>query len=590
MTYVWLIAILTGAIAGVATPAAWYGIDKLRTDFLSANMEPIVQAFTLPAIAGTAIFFMFFLSRAFRSADGFTYFIADLHYNDGNRSTKHSIIHGIAAFFMLLGGGAVGMEAVNCEILSAMGAKISAKLKLPPLKQKTLMACGFAASLAAMFGQPAPAFLFVIELLYGWGGVASSVGPLAVAAFLAAGLSKSLTSATGYFHSLAGNDGGLSLAFRGANFEMQPIEALSLMAVIGIAAGIFAPMAIWLFRRTDYDLHSMFNTRRSVDFSLTEFAVRVVAWIGLTTLVFYVFSDAAGTGIDLVYTSLGEGFLIKAAVLAIIVRVLLSVLAYSVLGSIGLILPVLVIGALLGSLLFNLTGQFFEVSSATFALLAMGAFFSASFGTPVSATALVFGYAGGVVSGNIGFLVAALAANFGAHLLCGLFQEERMGTMGLYRHGIRFRNGMCFNTLSSITVQDAMITWVNPVKQDSSIGEAYKNLMNSRFLKLPVVDGEQKLKGIVSLSDFYRLEAWKGLEKDSQVYNLLGVEEFIRPTNLKVRPEMSLEEAIKIMGDEEVVPVADDESGVFKGLLLKTDLVNLYNKEVVKKSFRRETF
>ena len=47
-----------------------------------------------------------------------------------------------------------------------------------------------------------------------------------------------------------------------------------------------------------------------------------------------------------------------------------------------------------------------------------------------------------------------------------------------------------------------------------------------------------------------------------------------------------IEAALANMSDEEYVPVLEDGSR-YVGLLLKSDLVNLYNKEVVKKAFRR---
>ena len=162
-----------------------------------------------------------------------------------------------------------------------------------------------------------------------------------------------------------------------------------------------------------------------------------------------------------------------------------------------------------------------------------------------------------------------------------------MASMGLYRHGIRFRSGMCFNTLSSIQVRDAMLSWVTPLSKEASIGEAYKTLMSSRFLKLPVVDTEGKYCGVLSLNDFYGLEAWRRLGESSEVHNLLGISELIKQSSQKVKVNMSLEDALRLMSDEELVSVVEEDNNKFAGILLKSDLVNLYNKEVVKKAFRR---
>jgi CBS domain-containing protein len=216
----------------------------------------------------------------------------------------------------------------------------------------------------------------------------------------------------------------------------------------------------------------------------------------------------------------------------------------------------------------------------------MGGYFSAAFGTPVAATALVFGYASGLMADSALFLFTALATNFSAHFLCGKFQSDRLASMGLYRHGIRFRKGMCYNTLSGIQVRDAMITYVNPVLSQSSLGEAYKRLMESKFSTLPVVDLKGRMTGVVSLSDFYGLDTWKRLGESSQVHNLVGVEEMLKVARVKLLPHMNLETALEKMSDEELAPVVE-ENDTYVGVLIKSDLVNLYNKEVVKKAFRR---
>ncbi|RYZ97496.1 MAG: CBS domain-containing protein [Proteobacteria bacterium] len=230
--------------------------------------------------------------------------------------------------------------------------------------------------------------------------------------------------------------------------------------------------------------------------------------------------------------------------------------------------------------------QMLPASSGTIALLSMGAYFSAAFGTPVAATALVFGYASGLMTDYALFLFTALATNFGSHYLCGKLQTDRLASMGLYRHGIRFRAGMCYNTLSGIQVKDAMVTYVDPIPRGCSIGDAYKRLMESKFSTLPVVQEDGKMDGLISLSDFYGLETWKRLSHESQVHSLVGVEEMVKPARVKLHPDMNLEAALLSMSDEDFATVVEKDRYV--GLLVKSDLVSLYNKEVVKKAFRKE--
>ena len=68
---------------------------------------------------------------------------------------------------------------------------------------------------------------------------------------------------------------------------------------------------------------------------------------------------------------------------------------------------------------------------------------------------------------------------------------------------------------------------------------------------------------------------------------LLGIAELLKPAQTNVHPEMSLEDALGEMRDEELIAVVEPKDTKYAGLLVKSDVVNLYNKEVIKKAFRR---
>jgi chloride channel protein, CIC family len=586
---IWALSAVIGCLAGVLTPAAWWAIqwgEEWIAGSSQREQPGLGYIIGLPFGAAAAVFLLFLLFRGFRSADGFTYFISDLHFQDGRRKFRYSFLHGIGALILLFGKAVVGIEAFLMEALSAFGSWAGLKGKLSANQVRTLAACGATAAIAAMLGQPTAAFLFVVELLYGWGSISFAVGAYALTAFVAASVAQSLTSPTGFFHSVFGTDAGLSLAVRAESFGLDFRGMLYCVVAVSLSAGLLAAFSIWVHRRTDKELHSLLGAGRASDVAPSAFALRLGVWALLTAVALYQFPQVLGSGTALLHESLSLGYGLWAVALALLARILLGAVVYSVIGSMGLILPTLVTGGLLGACLAILGQGVLPLNPGTLALLSMGAYFSAAFGTPVAATALVFGYASGLMTDSAFFLFTALLTNFSAHYLCGLLQSDRLASMGLYRHGIRFRRGMCYNTLSGIKVRDAMITYVNPVSLQSSIGDAYKRLMESKFSVLPVVDEGGKMMGMVSLSDFYGLDTWKRLGEESQVHSLVGVEEMLKPARVRLHPDMNLETALEGMSDEELAPVVES-NGVYVGLLVKSDLVNLYNKEVVKKAFRR---
>lgn len=121
----WLLVVAIGILAGVATPAAWW-LLQAANDWLVGEGPwtgaSIAQAVSLPLGVALALALFFGLWRSFRSADGFTYFISDLHFQDGRRKLRYSVPHGIGSIFLLFGKGVVGLEAAGMEILSALGS------------------------------------------------------------------------------------------------------------------------------------------------------------------------------------------------------------------------------------------------------------------------------------------------------------------------------------------------------------------------------------------------------------------------------------------------------------------------------------
>ena len=495
---VWLIAAAMGVAAGTLVPLAWALLLDLRDRIDTMQLDPLWGSILIPFLVGAVCYGLLTGARALRTADGFTYFFSELHYNEGRRNGLSSFVHGIVAFLMLLGGGVLGLEAVAFEWISSLGSRLGEWFRMPTLRLRTLMACGLTAGLAATLNQPATALLFSVELLYGWTGLTAAIGPLALTAFLAAGVSGTLVAPGAWLHMVTGTDGGIAMGLRGVSFVLHGWESIYAFAAISLCAAAMAIVAIWLFTATDRYLNQIFASDGEAEgIQSRSVPLRFGLWAALTAFALYRFPEVAGVGVTLAHASVWGSLPLMAVVAAFGVRLVLGAFTYAAIGTMGLVLPTLILGALLGAGVAALL-PFEALAVAPVTLLGMGAFLAAAFGVPVTATALVFSFSGGLISENGMFLFVSIGANFAAHFLTGLVMQDRLVTMGLHRHGIRFRSGMCFNTLSSITVKDAMLSWVKPIPKDASIGSAYKTLMESRFLKLPVADQEQKLSGVLS--------------------------------------------------------------------------------------------
>lgn len=571
---IWICAILLGAIAGFLTPLLWFILQNL--EILSSSYPNFIW----PLVAASVACALVAATRTFRSADGFTYLISDIHFQDGKRKTRFSLVHSLANFCVLAGKGVVGIEGIFIELLSVLGSFLGQKAKLSATQMRTLAACGITASIAAVLGQPLVAVLFVVELLYGT--ISYSIGVHALCAFVASGVALTVTAPDAWLGSVSSNDNGLSNALWTVTQSLDlKSAALSLLLIPVI--GIVAAALVWLYRKTDAELYGLFGLAKKRDLRFSDLVVRVGIWAVLTSVTLSLFPQVLSR--DFVADSFSQIYPWPVLLLAVFLMSTLGAFSYAAFGSMGLLTPVLLIGALAGNVLslvlekVQMVGEF-----GSLALLCMSGLFAAAFGAPVTATALAFGYTANSLSDNAILLFTSMLINFGAHFVCGKIQKERLSTIGLYRHGIRFRSGMCFNTLSLIQVKDAMITYVDPIPANLSLGDAFQKLMASKFSTLPVVGEKGEVKGTVSLADFYGLDSWRKLGDKTQIHSLLGLEEMIKPARISLLPEMNLETALRKMGDEDVSLVVNDKSE-YCGLLVRTDLVNLYNKEVVKKAF-----
>jgi H+/Cl- antiporter ClcA len=170
------------------------------------------------------------------------------------------------------------------------------------------------------------------------------------------------------FRSLPGTDGGLSLLKRGDYFQLDFSGSILGILILSVLAAVAAAFLIWLCKKTDKEFHQLFNTRRSMDFSPKAFGFRIFLWAIATAAGFYFFSDALGTGANLLQQSQAEQAVIGVLFAGLLLRLILSVLSYTAIGSLGIFLPNLVFGAVMGATLALFLSRWFPLSIHTFIL------------------------------------------------------------------------------------------------------------------------------------------------------------------------------------------------------------------------------
>jgi H+/Cl- antiporter ClcA len=288
--------------------------------------------------------------------------------NESKISPKITILKPLSAAIAIGTGGPFGAEGPIIATGGALGSLVGQLLHTTAHERKTLLACGAAAGMTAIFGTPVSAVLIAIELLL-FEYRPRSLIPVAFAAATAAGVRIAYMGSAEVF---------------AMPTIMQPSgEALTVYIVIGAVVGVAAV----LVTRTLYLIEECFE-RLPLHWmwwpALGAVAVGIIGYFAPRTL---------GVG----YSNIQEILAGQIAGTFLLVFVILKFLSWSIaLGSGtsgGTLAPLFTIGGGLGALLGTLAAQIapsFGVDPRIAALVGMAAIFAGA--SRALLTSIVFAF------------------------------------------------------------------------------------------------------------------------------------------------------------------------------------------------------
>jgi CBS domain-containing protein len=145
------------------------------------------------------------------------------------------------------------------------------------------------------------------------------------------------------------------------------------------------------------------------------------------------------------------------------------------------------------------------------------------------------------------------------------------------------RRETVFDQLSEKKIKEIMTAPVVVITEDRPLSEAVDRMLAKGLKRLPVVDGNRKLRGILSRLDIFRIvmhEApdWRAFSaRNVEVENLKHVGDILRQDVHAVLPETPIDEVIRIIDDNDIqrVVVVDD-TGKLLGLISDRDLLRYF--------------
>lgn len=452
----------------------------------------------------------------------------------------------VATAITIGAGGSAGREGPIAQIGAAIGSLAGRWLKMHEGAVISLAAAGAGAGIAATFNAPIAGIFFAMEVILG------SFAVRHLHTVVIATVSGAVVS-----HSLIGE--GLTFDLATTQRLDHPVELLAYGA-LGLLAVGFALVFLW-----------------SLDF-FEDRPARLRSWqrpliVSLAVAIpVAIFPQVAGTGQQFINEVL-NGRVSEAwwlLVILALVKPVATAATFGSRGSGGIFMPSLFIGAMVGTgfarLLAHVWG-FSTLEPAAFGLVGMAALFAAVARAPLTSILIVF-----EITGDYGLVLPLMVATSIAVLLAPRFYPESAYTKPLTRMGIRLTRGGEIDLLDTVSVGEAMSRDTTAVPVETTLAQLQGILDRHRLHGVPVVDPEERLVGVCTVSDILRA----GGPSDQ-----VTAGQAMTPKPVTVMPDTPASEAMERMAALGVgrIPVVDTEDFTkLVGMFRREDAVGAYHR------------
>ena len=552
------VGLLTGYVAVVFHDAivtisslSFIGLRSFGKTTFIENYWKVLLPF-IPAVGGLLVgLYNAFVMKA-RPGHGLASVIKAVAQNDGIINRKLWIHKSITSVLSIGSGGGGGREAPIVQVGSAIGSTVAQMLRFSPNKTRTLLGCGAAAGLAAVFNAPIGGVMFAVEVLLGDFSV-KTFSPIVIAAVIGTVLSRSFL--------------GNSPTFQVPEYALVSNTELLFYCVLGILAGLSAVMFIKIY----YALEEWFG-RIEKRWKIPVWAMPAIGgfmsgviciWFpGLYGFTYEAISNAVHG--NETWTNMIGIYLFKPVVAG---------LSIGSGGSGGMFAPAMKMGAMLGGMFGKLVHMLFPTITATsgaYALVGMGALTAGIMRAPLTVILILF-----EVTGQYEIVLPIMFAAVTSSLVARLAYRHSMESYILEKEGVRVGFGIALSVAEHISIANVMKTdYVKFIDSESAENmiDVFFNTPESSFL---VTDDQGLFSGIISLDEM------RALLREDFLTGIIA--EDITKKDVPVLYEMSkLDEALKLfeISDYNMLPVLDTDSGKLLGVVRQEEAFAYYRKQL----------
>lgn len=428
-------------------------------------------------------------------------------------------------------GGSVGLEGPSIVTGAAFGSNFARIFRLDYKKCVTLIGCGAAGVMAAIFNAPIAAVIFVLEVIYANFSM-SSIVPLMLTSSIATLSSYFFLEQDVLFH---------SVDMFNRDYRFQDVPSF---VVLGIITGLVSVY----FKKMYVFMSNMFSKIKSKKRRLC------IGGLGLGVLLFF-FPSLYGEGFREINMSFrGDySFLFERSIWAdcqdnfmimcilftsvIFIKVIASSLTFGAGGVGGIFAPSLFIGAVIGLfvsyvfLYFNI-----RVPESIFVLLGMCGMIAGVLHAPLTGIFLIAD-----ITSGYGLFVPLMLISAISYATVRIFEDTSVYTYMLAKRKELLTHDKDQSVLTLLDINKLIETDIVTVDPGATLGDLVEVIKHSKRNIFPVVDEEGFMHGMIKLDDIRDKIFCPELYDEVDVRTLMYIPEYF------FTPDQNMEDVVRIV-------------------------------------------
>ncbi|WP_461489623.1 chloride channel protein [Pontibacter sp. HJ8] len=481
---------------------------------------------------------------------------------ESHKMYSHVLTSGITAGF----GGSAGLESPIVVTGSAIGSNFGREYHLNYRDRTLLLACGAAAGIAAVFNAPIAGVLFAIEVLLTDISISAFI-PLIMSAVVGALCSRIIL-----------REEILFFADQVNVFEASHVPFYVLLGLLTGLMSVYYSRSAWRMEALFEPYQHQPYRRALIGGTLLGLLIMLFPPLfgeGYNSIKLLESGNAASLLQDswLSFFGTNEWLLLCFVGMLALVKVAATTFTIAGGGNGGNFAPSMFVGAHTGFFFSRLTNmlQISTIPESSFTIVGMAGILSGVMHAPLTAVFLI-----AEISGGYTLMIPLMIVSATAYALVKYYEPFSLDTKKLAQKDELLTPNKDRTVLRILQIRHLVETDFHTVTPDTTLGELVQVIAHSRRNIYPVVDEEQKLKGIILLENV------REIMFKTEKYDLVQARELmIKPPDI-VQATDTMTEVMKKFDETGAwnLPVLNKEQYI--GFVSKSSIFTKYRKLLIK--------